>query len=335
MKVVPVPCGPAVTESERLALERLKAGLISLPGDGCWYLLTNLMFSVTHQLQSEEIDIVAIGPPGVRVVEVKHWTDAHSHWAQAEADRVTTKARKIGTTLRKIVSGLPHVDGVVLLTRRASKVKRLAGGGKVRGVEFHPLKEWRAALRPDEPVALSPQEVKRLVTELEPKSAVAIDGALPLRRLAGYVNLELQTPKEEAFHRIYKGKHSSRKDRVFLHLYDMSANVAGSPERAARREHDALHYELSRFRWAPRVLDSFQDAPGYRGEMKFFTVLDPAVPNIEERAGDESWGLTERLDFARQAISAVQELHESTADGLGLVHRNLSAQTIQGGGRGH
>ena len=328
MKVVPVPCGPAVTESERLALERLKAGLISLPGDDCWYLLTNLMFSVTHQLQSEEIDIVAIGPPGVRVVEVKHWTDAHSHWAEAEADRVTTKARKIGTTLRKIVSGLPHVDGVVLLTRRASKVKRLAGGGKVRGVEFHPLKEWRAALRPDEPVALSPRQVKGLVRELEPKSAVAIDGALPLRRLAGYVNLELQTPKEEAFHRIYKGKHSSRKDRVFLHLYDMSANVAGSPERAARREHDALHYELSRFRWAPRVLDSFQDAPGYRGEMKFFTVLDPAVPNIEERAGDESWGLTERLDFARRTISAVQELHESTANGLGFVHRNLSAQTI-------
>ncbi len=31
-----------------------------------------------------------------------------------------------------------------------------------------------------------------------------------MRRLAGYVNLELQTPKEERFHRIYKGSHSAR-----------------------------------------------------------------------------------------------------------------------------
>ena len=326
MRAVPVPCGPAVTESERRALEKVKAGLISLPGDDYWCLLTNLMFSVTHQLQSAEIDMVAIGPPGVRVVEVKHWSDAHADMAEDEADRITTKARKIGTTLRRIVPGLPYVDGVVLLTRPASKVKRLTSG-KVRGVEFHPLKEWRLALPLEEPPVLSPQQVKRLAKELTTRSGVALDGSLPLRRLAGYVNLELQTPEEEAFHRIYKGMHSSRKDRVFLHLYDMSAGVAGSPERAARREHDALHHQLSRFRWAPRILDSFQDAPGYRGEMKFFTVVDPAVPSTKERAADESWGLKERLDFARQAIIAVRELHES-ADGLGLVHRNLSPRTI-------
>ena len=80
MRAEPIPCGPAVTESERQVLERVRAGLISLPGDDCWYVLTNLMFSVTHQLQSDEIDMVAIGPPGVRVVKVKHWTDAHAHW---------------------------------------------------------------------------------------------------------------------------------------------------------------------------------------------------------------------------------------------------------------
>lgn len=328
MRAVAVPCGPAVTESERRALEKVKTGLISLPGEDYWCLLTNLMFSVTHQLQSAEIDMVAIGPPGVRVIEVKHWSDAHSDMAGAEADRVTAKAGKIGTTLRRIVPDLPHVDGVVLLTRPASKAKRLTSRGKVRGVEYYPLKEWRAALRPDEPAVLSSQQVRRLAKALTPRSGVAIDGSLPLRRLAGYVNLELQTPTEEAFHRIYKGKHSSRKDRVFLHLYDMSASVPGSPERAARREHDALHRQLSRFRWAPRILDSFQDAPGYRGEMKFFTVVDPAVPSARDRAADENWGLVERLDFARQSIIAVKELHESTADGLGLVHRNLSPQTI-------
>ena len=34
----------------------------------------DLAFSVTHRMQSDEIDIIAIGPPGVRVIEVKHWS---------------------------------------------------------------------------------------------------------------------------------------------------------------------------------------------------------------------------------------------------------------------
>lgn len=107
MRVVPVPCGPAVNESERMALEKVKTGLISLPGDDRWYILSNLMFSVTHQFQSAEIDLVAVGPPGVRVVEVKHWSDAHTKWAGREADKLTLKARKVGGTLRQI--GRAHV----------------------------------------------------------------------------------------------------------------------------------------------------------------------------------------------------------------------------------
>ena len=329
VRVVPVPCGPAVNESERMALERVKTGLISLPGDDRWYILSNLMFSVTHQFQSDEIDLVAVGPPGVRVVEVKHWSDAHSKWAEREADRVTLKARKVGGTLRRLLKKLPRVDGAVLLTRPPSEVQQLVSRGKVRGVEFHPLKEWRRVIRPDEPKMLSPQQVERLAKRLVHRtSAVQVSGDLPLRRLAGYVNLELLTEPDEAFHRIYKGVHSSRKDRVFLHLYDLSVPGVGSAERTARREHDALHHQLSRFRWAPRILDSFQDAPGYADEMKFFTVVDPAVPSIEERAADPDWGLLERLAFARRTIRAVKELHGATTNGLGLVHRNLSPRTI-------
>ena len=59
MKAAVIPCGPAVNESERRAVERLKSGLIGHPGDAEWLLLTNLTFSATHRLQSDEIDIVA------------------------------------------------------------------------------------------------------------------------------------------------------------------------------------------------------------------------------------------------------------------------------------
>src|SRR5439155_20034404 len=100
MRVTLFSCGPAANESELIAFKHLESRLKSTQGDDEWVLLTNVAFSVTHQLQSDEIDIIAIGPPGVRVVEVKHWTaqwvDAHKDIAGREADRVTNKARKIG-----------------------------------------------------------------------------------------------------------------------------------------------------------------------------------------------------------------------------------------------
>ena len=335
MKVTPVHCGPFVNESERKAFEQIKSRLISGPGDGQWVLLTNLAFSTTHRLQSDEIDIVAIGPPGVRVIEVKHWTaawvDRKPDLVEQEADRVTSKARKIGTTLRRKVANLGRVDGAFLVTEEpASKVRRLEGK-VIRGVPFHTFKTWRDAVGIDAPGSLSSRQIETLARTLAPRSGVATDGTL--QRLAGYVRLKLRTPPDERFHRIYEGVHASRQDRVLLHLYDLSASDDSNAETRARREFDAL-LRLRLHAWAPGIIESFQDVPGYVGELKFFTVADPAAPSVEERACDDSWDTTARLDFARGAVRALGELHDAGArDDAGgandpMLHRNLSPRTI-------
>lgn len=328
MKVTVFPCGPAANESELKAVEHLRSRLQNEGGDGHWVLLTNVAFSVTHQLQSDEIDIVAIGPPGVRVIEVKHWTaqwvDANRDLVAQEADRVTNKARKIGTTLRRHYRDLARVDGAFLLTQEPSKIKRL-GDREVRGVRLHTLSDWKAAIDFGSPTQLSPQQIEAFCRALEPKSAVAIDGSL--RRLAGYVNLERQTPRDERFHRIYRGTQPARRDRVMLHLYDLSASDDKNAEAKAKREFDALH-QVQLFPWAPRILDSYQEAPAYAGEMFFFTVVDPAAPSIEARASDQTWDTMSRIAFARAALTALGELHGvGTGDGP-FVHRGLTAQTI-------
>jgi hypothetical protein len=124
VKVTLFSCGPVANESELLAFKHL--------------------------------DIVAIGPPGVCVIEVKHWTsqwvDAHSDLVVHEAEKVTEKARKIGTTLRRLVPDLPRVDGSILLTPEPSKLKRLAGN-EIRGVTFYSLNEWKTAMALDSPGA--------------------------------------------------------------------------------------------------------------------------------------------------------------------------------------
>ena len=327
MKTRPVRCGPFANKSEIDAFNTLKSGLVSLRGDGEWVLLTNVAYSVTHQLQSDEIDVVAVGPPGVRVIEVKHWANRHRPLAEAEADRVSMKARRVGTTLRRLVPSLPHVDGVVLLTRAASAITKFKCGSRIRGVRFCSLKQWREAVGADGPPVLTEGQVGRLARLLAPACLVARGDSL--RRLAGYVNLELLDTRREGFHRVYRGKHSVTRDRAILHLYDMSAGTGGKARAQARWYHDVLR-RLQQRMWAPRILDSFQDVPTHAGEMSFFTVLDQDAPSLAERRTDPSWDLQSRLVFARSAARAVRELHQSAGpDGEPLVHGNLSPDAVR------
>ena len=330
MNVTPFHCGPFANESERTAFEHLRGRIESSLGasDDQWILLTNLTWSVTHQFQADEIDMIAIGPPGVRVIEVKHWSrrwvDEHADLMEQEADRVTNKARKIGTTSRKSVPNLGRVDGVILLTRESPGARELAGR-VVRGVQFCTLKEWREAIDFGAATVLRPQQVARLGRLLEPKSAVALDGSL--RRFAGYVNLERRTPPTQRFHRVYQGVHATRHDKVILHLYDLSASDEAHAETRAKREFETLH-RLQLHAWAPRVLDSWHPAPGYAGEMHFFTVTDPLAPSVEKRASDRSWDTPARLAFARAALGALGELHGETVDDAPILHRNLTPGTV-------
>lgn len=331
MRVTIIQCGPMANHSERTAIEHLKAKLLAEPGDDEWILLTNLEFSVTHRMQSDEIDIIAIGPPGVRVIEVKHWSGEwlgdHRFDVEREADLVTGKSKKVGTTLRKELRDLPHVSAAFFLTQEASRVKRFAGQ-TIRGVTLYSWNAWKDIIGLNGPRSLESQDVRRLSQFLEPRSRIVIDGGV--RRFAGYVNLELQSPRDERFHRVYKGSHSTRRDRVVLHLYDLSASDdknAADAAAKARREFDTLH-RLQLHTWAPRILDSFQDAPGYPGEMFFFTVVDPAAPSMAVRSEDHDWTIASRIEFARNAIQAMAEFHSVHSGGEVLVHRNLTPSTI-------
>ena len=136
MKVVHVPCGPAVNESERKALERIKARLRSEPGGDEWLLLTNLAFSATPLRQSEEIDIVAIGPPGVQIVEVKHWTET---WVKRNFAVVEREAEHMsaGGALDGLNAALERLDDCVASGRvtallAAAKTRALVWSSRVR-----------------------------------------------------------------------------------------------------------------------------------------------------------------------------------------------------------
>ena len=257
MKVQHIPCGEFVNASERKALGHLKSRLQSIPGNDLWYLLTNLNFSSRHQEQSAEIDMVVIGPHGVRIIEVKHWNsswiDRNADSVEREADRVTDKAKKVGARLRKRVPKVGRVDGAFFVTERFPRVVGLSGR-RVRGIPFFICKEWKAAIGFEERRRLSSGQIRKVARAIERRAAAVVDG--DVRHLRDYENLKLQTPRDQRFHRVYTAIRAGTQDRVIVHLYDLSVEERDAETRA-RRESEAL-FRLYRHEWAPTVRDSFQ-----------------------------------------------------------------------------
>lgn len=96
-----IPRGAVVNESETLTIEKLKS---ELQGITCpWVLLSNLSHSSHAGRLSDEINQVVIGPPGVFVVEVKHWDSA---WVKQNTQTVANEAERINDKEKRIAGKL-------------------------------------------------------------------------------------------------------------------------------------------------------------------------------------------------------------------------------------
>ncbi|MDD5177526.1 MAG: NERD domain-containing serine/threonine-protein kinase [Sterolibacterium sp.] len=317
-----IPCGPCVNESERIAIECLKARLQNA-ASGPWLLLSNLNHSVSAQRRSDEIDGVLIGPPGVVVIEVKHWDkDYLKVGVEAEADLLDTKAKRIrGKIPQGIAPGF--VEGRFLLTRGQL---RLANQAPVRGIRFFGLPECGELASINAPARLSSGEIERIAKALVPRVSVALSG--DLRRFGSLINLEQLSPKSDAFHRIYRGEHATRREKVILHLYDLSANDEKNALEKARREFEVIQ------RWQkspnmPGLLDSFQEAEGYPGEMYFFSLPDPIAPTLEQRQKDPSWSWDERLRYTIESVKALSGFHQPEYPNEALCLRRISPKSLR------
>lgn len=322
-----IPCGPFVNESERVAVDRLKSKLQSAPA-GLWVLLSNLNHAgKAHQL-SDEIDLVAIGPSGISVIEIKHWDKAflaqRPFDVEREAEKLNAKARRVAGKVRPAFDP-GFVPGRLLLTR--GDFRFVSNRPRFRGIEVFGVPEWVELLSAKGAEILSADQVERAAKLLEPLTKVALDG--DLRTFGGLVNLERLSPKSDTFHRVYRGQHVTRRDRVILHLYDLSASDDKNAEERARREFEVIQ------RWqkspvVPSLLDSYQEADGYPGEICYFSLVDPAAPPLSERQLDDSWPIQARVQFAHESLLALDRFHNPDDPALPrLIHRRLSPDSVR------
>lgn len=321
-----IPCGVPVNESERLAIERLKAKLSSTSSP--WILLSNINHSTGTGRLSDEIDQIVIGPSGVFVVEVKHWEfgflKQRPEVTESEAERIYEKAKRVAGKLKSAFD--PGFVSPRLLLTRGGTGMQANQRIQVRGVPVFGLTECKELVSADRSGVLSAEQIERAAKLLEPAVRVTLGD---LRSFAGLINLERQASTEGAFHRIYRGQHPTRRDKVILHLYDLSATDEKDPKNRAEREFQVIQ-RWQKSPYLPNLLDSFQEAEHYPGELYYFSLVDPAAPSLVDRAHDTAWSIDERLRFAREALLALAGFHQPEEENQPpLVHRHITPTTLR------
>jgi len=327
MKVDHIPCGPFTNESERIACERLKNKLQGTPSQDRYIFLTNIPFNFQAQGLSDEIDLLVISPSGVIVIEVKHWDmnylKDNSAVAEHEAERLNHKVKRVATKIRNKYD-VGFIEGRILLTKDDLRIIKDNPKRVYRGIRFYRLLDWQELLNFNAPSILNNQTIERVCKIVEPKTKVPLEG--DIRTFASLTNLELLSPKNERFRRVYKGVHVSRRDRVILNIFDLSASEEKKALEIAKREYETLQ-RLQKSPNLPRLLDSFQDAPEYPGEIYFYSVIDTITPSLTERSQDKNWPIKQRLNAALKCINALNELHHpSDIEFPPIVHRCLTPE---------
>lgn len=331
MKVEHIPCGVFANESEKIAIEHICKKLESKPGDGKYIFLSNLLFSFDSRGLSNEIDLLVICPSGVIVIEIKHWDltylNRNELVVNAEAERLNNNVKKIAGKLKRHSIDAGFLEGRMLLTKKGDLSLPKDGLKKIKGIAVYSLRDWQELLNINAPPLLDEQSMKKACSVLEPTTKIALSGNI--RTFAGITNLELISPQDNRFHRVYKGVHLSRRDKVILNIFDLSASADKNALEAAKREFDIIQ-KLQKSPYLPRLMDSFQDAKGYPGEIYFYSLVDPSAPTLKEIAGDKSLLCPERINIAINCLQGLDELHNPAEEGYQpIVHRKLNPTNIK------
>jgi len=326
-----IQCGEYANQSEKTAVEHLRSKLQG--HEGYWILLSNLYFSYSSNKLSKEIDLVVIGPNGIKVVEIKHWDlsffNTPSPIVQKAAELINTKSKLIAGKLREHRIDVGYVSACLFLTKSESKTN--AGTSqKTYGVPVYDLTNWYDLISLDGETSLSIEQIKHAAQILNPHPETKLALTGNLRSFAGLKNLERISSKEDEFHRVFKGKDSTSGDKVILHLYDLSASQEKNPLELARREFDTIRlWQKSEF--VPSLLDSFQEVENFSGELSYFSLVDSDCPSLEKKKSDKSWNFNSRIEYSLAAIEALANFH-NPPDGSNLppfIHRRISPKVLK------
>lgn len=335
MHIKHIPCNPFVNQSERNACDFLRERLAGEAGTDTWFILSNLMVDATGTSAPDEVDLLIIGPAGILVIEVKHWDKDYiklqPYHADQEADKLARKTKRIAG---KMKGRLPFDFGFVtpkfLLTRNEKEkyAINLHERRNIKDIKLYGLSEWRELLELSRQPLLDAGQCEKICKLLMPNTTFELKEEI--RTFADFVEMKLISHDEHWFHRVYSARRRPARDKVIVHLYDLSAPKVRNPKELAEREFQ-VYQKFQKSSWIPSLYDSFHEANEYPGEIYYFSHIETDAVSLSVRDQDALWSLQSRLYTALQCFRALKELHETNLEDHGVpnLHRNLTPGTIR------
>lgn len=321
-KVKWIPCGLFVNDSEEKATIAIRNTLNAVDR-GQWIILSNLMVSYQPEETPDEIDIVAIGSTAVIAIEIKHWDNSYvtrnPNVVASEAHKLENKVRRLKRRLSKHFGNM-WVKGVFLFTKGQQ-----FSDSTVQGIPIFSLQNLPDLFAISTHVTLNEKQREKCLRLLQPLSEAVISGRL--KNFRDIENLKLLTSTNERFHREYSGVKVKSRERVILHWYDLTASTHKKPEELAEREY--LSYKiLQKEPFIPKIVDSFQSAAEYPGEVYFYSIQDSMAPTLHDRRNDDSWTVKQRLAFAVECFKALRHMHTRESPEQPIFHRGLNPFSV-------
>src|SRR5438034_10725024 len=169
MAVKTIRFSEAVNASEVAAETKCKAALEALRDSAAWIVFAGLASSSSPLHQSDDLDLVPIGPRGMFLIEVKHWDAAwindNKIIADAEAEKLTAKAKRLSGRVKRALANSPKVTQAFLLTREPAGPNLPP---TIRGVPVWTLRDLAKTFRDLPRSVLNESKVKLLTGTLEP-----------------------------------------------------------------------------------------------------------------------------------------------------------------------
>ena len=330
-----IPCDSYANESEENATDYIFNKLKSNKNAGSWYIFTNYsVFSDISYHLPLEIDMLFIGTRGLQIIEIKHWDSDYIN-AGDNLEIIKKEAVKLNNKVKKIVgkirsarcrNSLGHINGKFLLTKNENQTYKESSGRKtIGGIEFFGLSEWKEMLELNNTyVNLDKYDIETLCSILEPQSKPLVTDRI--RNFQNFINLELCSSQGEHFCRVYKALRKPGREKVILNIYDLSANSEANSLIAARREFNVIQ-KLQKSEFIPRIMDSFQEAYNYPGELYFFSYVEPEAPSLRTRSKDKNWHIEDKIYTAKNCFDALSEFHDNPEKTI--LHRNITPDTIK------
>ncbi len=320
-------CGEFANESESKAVKHLTVVLNTLPGKDPLYLIHNLNFSYTSHKLPDEHDIIAVSRYGIFPVEIKHWNLDYLRNNSAQADKqaeiLNAKAKNIkGFLSREFKDWNFGIFGKFLLTNCPGNLKDSDGSFPcINGISCYGLDNWREIfeLKNDKPRYTS-EQVAAIAAKL-------VKNKLPPRNaFEKYKEVAYIKEKTTKFRRVANARHGDTNKRAMLYIYDLSAGTGDDIRSFAQREYEALN-AIQKSPFSPRILDSFQDASEYPGELYFFSILKPDYPSLPEKM-KSAWAIADRLKTACHCFEAIKDFHSESYASEKVLHRNITPGNI-------